>query len=114
MGRGWGGDHGHQQCRRLGRLPRPRQHAEGGRSLAEALVHGIVGRGGGREEQRAQRALLLELVLDAPQHVVDEDAALQSGLAQRTLAVQLHQGDVEDGLPLQGVRYLGQAVRAEA
>lgn len=114
MGGRWRGDHGHQQCRRLGHLPRTRHHAKRGRGLAEALVHGVVGRGRGREEQRAQRALLLELVLDASQHVVDEDAALQSGLAERTLAVQLHQGDVEDGLPLQGVRHLGQAVRAEA
>lgn len=49
---------------------------------------------------------MLEFLLDASQHVVDEDAAFQAGLSKWPLAVQLHQRNVEDGLALQGVGHL--------
>lgn len=104
----------HQQCRRLGNLRRCRQDAKRRRRLAKSLIHGVVGRWRRREEQRPQGALLLEFVLDASEHVVDEDAALQARFTKGTLAVELHQGDVEDGLSLQGVGHLRKTLQSTA
>lgn len=73
-------------------------------SVAFVLTGADGGSDGRRtgEEESADASFLPEVVVDAADDVVDEDAALQAEVGAHPRTVQLHEGHVEDRLALQG------------